>query len=671
MLASLLMSALIPVLLPVQEPTNAEKFAEDFSKAVKLHENSDMDRALRRYKDEAVVMFMNKAEVRALNPIGELNLWVDSFTASWERVFHSDFARKYDRYLQMMDSTRRTAREKLRNGFLPSVNRAQGEALASRKGSDWQLVRQDAVQLALAFAEVSDLYHEAFAYHLLGNAWHPDHTDDDDGDAQKALDAYEKFIAARERLELTHDTYYDSVKKAAVDLRARLGIADPSTGEVGEKKISRFEIQPIPEMDWIDIELRSGFEEKPSKLSHFCDLADSNKLNWMITGLAAIDSQAELRGFEPKVFIKRIGRNEFVVEGGADASESFKISPKPTRVEFERLVDGQKIPHAMMFAGGTEREPIYGRELNLSIHETGATVFYRSIALRTAKTPFGQLTLWDHTGDGQFGYSKLAVVGAVGMPRGDFMYRLDGISLGKAKASVPYCRWFQDAKGVWYELKNPDLLLGDKLSIRPVAPLTGKVSVLIKGIKDAKLEQLLLVSQTRQTKHLVVNVANSKGVDVPIGRYQILQGIMRGKKGQELLILPSTMPRTIDVQEGEVIEISLGGEFKLAVKPAETQDQNGKLILDGQTLHVVGTNGERYVRFVGEPLFDAEVQVKGKKKAGTTFAKPSGQQMNDDFAYTYYPLDAVIPLLDNLEYKILIKKHSWFKKLDSGWISHN
>lgn len=672
MLVSLLMTVLMPVLVTAQEPSKADKFAADFGKAVALRESGDMDRALRRYKEEAIVLFIDKAESRAINPINQLNLWVDSFTASWERVFHSDFARRYDRYLQMMDSARRQAREKLRGGFLPAVNRAQNEALASRKGSDWVQVRVDAAQLAKYFKEVSDLYHEAFAYHLLGNAWHPDHTDDDDGDAGMALDAYNKFLSARETLQLTHDIYYDSVKKTAAELRARLGIVDPDTGEVGERKISRFEIQPAADAEWIEVELAPSMDDSYGKVAHFCDLADEDKLNWMITGLKGVDSSAALRGFDPQVLIKRTGLNEFVLNGGGADSKPFKISPKAVSVSFERLVDGQAFPHAMSLSGGNEREDIYGRSLNFAVFESGATVFYRSIAVRKGKTPFGTLTIWDHDGDGGFGYSKLAVTGSVGMPRNNLIYRLDGIMLGKGKVSSPYCRWFQDAKGAWYEIKNPDLRDGTKLSLLPLAPKTGTVKVSLKGIKGLQLQSLLLVSETSQTKNLLVNVANKKPVSVPIGRYKLLQGIMRGKKGEELLILPSaSSPRQINVQEGEQVLLELGGEFKLTVDKAADQDQAGKLILDGQTLMVVGAGGERYVRFVGEPLFDAEVQVKGKRKANTTFEKPTGETMNSDFAFTYYPMNATIPAFAGMEYRIIVPKHAWFRKLSSGWISHN
>ncbi|MCH2112652.1 MAG: hypothetical protein MK213_07320, partial [Planctomycetes bacterium] len=288
MLASLLLATVLPLnasAFPQQD--RAEEFSVAFEKALKFNERADLDKAIRKYKNEGISLFLAKVDARAAAPSPELNRWVDGYIASWERVFRTEFASRYDRYLQLMDSTRRSARGQLLREVLPGINAAHIEALNSKNETDWVLIRRDARQLADNFAGVSDLYYQSFALNILGNAWHPEYTTGD-GDGMKALAAYEECLAVRKKLGLTQDIFHENILLISRELRALLGLPEPGARPEGEKKVSRFTIPVEGEGAWTSIPLESTLEAKPGSVAHFNDLADDGKITWKITGIGSV-----------------------------------------------------------------------------------------------------------------------------------------------------------------------------------------------------------------------------------------------------------------------------------------------------------------------------------------------------------------------------------------------
>jgi hypothetical protein len=127
-------------------------------------------------------------------------------------------------------------------------------------------------------------------------------------------------------------------------------------------------------------------------------------------------------------------------------------------------------------------------------------------------------------------------------------------------------------------------------------------------------------------------------------------------------------PYFVDVREPkaegepEIAKIELGAPFKLH---ADFAMEGKTAVVDGRTLHIVGRHGERYVRFIGAPLFGVEVDAKGAK--GTKLAMPSNDDAAADWERLFYPMDAKLELKSNAKPVITLslKKHPWFGKLSN------
>ncbi|KAA3607785.1 MAG: hypothetical protein DWQ01_11910 [Planctomycetota bacterium] len=666
----ILFSALRPTWAAPQEDT--AEFKKAFEAALAVKDNKGMDRALRRHKEAAINVFRGKAEARSLAPGKQLNIWLDGFIQSWDRTFRSDFARNYDRYLQLMDSRRRKTRDRLVVGPVTQINTLHIRAINEKSQSLWLQVHREIDLLIANLEKVGDLYFIAFAYNIKGNSYNPVFNDES-GDYEKSLAAYEKVLENRKKLELTQDRFFSDVKGQVDEIRARLGIADPETGEVRERKIHPEEIQPIEGAEWVEVSMKNGKEKKPGSIQHSCDQADMHRLSWFLTSFGKVGDSSELPFIEPKVRLKRVAALKFVLEAGAEPSEEFRLSDKPVVVEYQRKHENGTIDtHALMLAGGNEQDVFQGANLNLKSAENGGPFFFRGIATRNSKTPYGELTLFDTNADGKFGYEKMALVGANGLPENQFLYRYDGILLGKSKHSQPFGPWIANDKGDWFQVQMTDFASGSAIKLLPVKPNLGTVKVSMKGLKGPKLTSLVLSSTSSHCKGLVVDVMAAKRgtMDLPIGRYVVLQGLIQDqKKGWEALIFPPQkgkgLPIYVEIEQDQTTEVKLGAPFHLGI---QHEYGNNSLTLSGRTLEVVGNLGERYLRIVGEPLWDMEVQLKGAK--GEDFGGSGVDDINKEWGRAYYPPDKIVSFSPGKKpsFRLYLKKHPWFGQLTSEWV---
>jgi hypothetical protein len=390
---------------------------------------------------------------------------------------------------------------------------------------------------------------------------------------------------------------------------------------------------------------------------------------WPLLGIGKVDSSSTVPFVEPAVTLKRVSAAKFVLEAGAGPSKEFLLLAKPVVVPYKRRhADGSTSEHALMLAAGNQQDPFQGLSLNLEISDIGGNVFYRTVATRQAKTPFGTLVIYDLNNDGSFGWDELKLSGAHGLPAEQYLYRYDAVTLGRARHSVVYSRWIPDAKGRWYELSMDEHQRAESLKLRPVVPHLGTVRVEFQGARGVRLASVVLVSTLRQTRGLRVELMRKRGkpVEVPIGRYQFEQGLLAGKKGECALVFPPVgAPLYVDVEEGQTATLALGAPFRLA---ADVRLEGDKLTVIGRSVHVVGQAGERYCRLVGAPLFDVDVLVKGGSKG--RLAGSANEDVNKEWGRLYYPADAVLPLRagKDPEWRMVLRKHPWFGNLDSGWL---
>ncbi len=651
-----------------QNDPKQKELRDKFAEAVHLGDQAQMDKLIRRYSTVAPATFISQADLRVLDPSKDLDLWVDSFIEAWNRAKHSEFARNYDRYLQRLDPERREAREKLTTEKTPELIQLQTDAIGSGKAEDWRLVQTYASDFLQAIQGTGDLYFISFACHVLGNAWNTAVTDA--GDDRKALEYYEKFMQARTRLDLVHDAEFAEVKKLARGARARLGIPDPESGKVEKPEYPAEMIQPVDGAEWKVVKLKPGAETRVGKIVHPSDLADAFPPTWKLGGVGKRGESNVLAGLDPEVTIKRIDLQHFVLDCGGETTKEFKITTKPQVILYKRKhADGKVDQHALMLAVGTEQDPFQGAEVNLAPTDNFVTIMWRSAATRSSKTPFGTLTLFDLNCDGHFGYDENPPAGIVGIWKNAEEKwlrtpRFDAVLLGKGKHSFPFSHWIPGPKDQWYELVVEDKATGETARLIPVAPHLGTLEVQVKGVKILKPVSLVFQSQTKPTKGLVIDVAFNRklALPVPIGEYVFVQGILRGPKTQEAIILPGDVPIKVQVEEGKTETLVLGAPFHL---DARTEIKDGTLTVDGKTLHVLGSKGEFYTHLVGAPLSGTELLVKGGKTK--KMRASTADEIAKDWYSAYYPqnVEVKVPPGGKTIFRLFLKKHPWFGKLES------
>jgi hypothetical protein len=670
MLSGLLL-CLTALLIPQQDAK--VEFQKRFNQALKVNDRVAMDRSISKYKVKALEVFLDRAETTKWG-----HPWLEEFSNSWKRVHRSEFPSIYSQYISSLDAATEERRSKAIFRLIP-LFQLNADATSSRKGEDWQKLVEilEPGGLMLEFMELDDKYYLATCNSFLVNCYNKEYRDEG-GDLFQAFKAAESFTKLRDELQYKNDPTYSNVRKILINLRAELGIEDPDGKAERVAKESPFTIHDVEGEDWVDVPLRFFIEKKPGKIQHPSDIADSDRINWRYMGVSKEGDKAVVLpayggedvlfgGPRGQVFLSRIKANKFQIEAGADPSEEFSLALKPKLIQFDqKLSDGTTIPQALWVAGGSEADMLQGQQVNSGLNPDGGLMFFRNAAARSGKTPFGDLTLYDYDGDGSFGRLPVRVAGSVAMPSGKYYNRFDSITLGGMKIALPFSRWVTDRKGSWFELEWEPVGNLEKVRIKKVAPTLAPLTVSFKGPKGLKLVSMVLRSETSKTKGLYLDVTGKGPHQLPIGRYQVVQGLMRGKDDVECIIQPpSDIPFTIMIEKGEENRLDFGGPFKLYADPVVA---DGNVGIDRESLKVVGIAGESYMMPLGAPLRGIEVQIKGGKSFELVDA--DAEAIAKDWHEAYFPVSgtAPVPKSGKVEIKLSLKKHPWFGKLSSDWI---
>ncbi len=670
MLSGLLL-CLTALLIP-QQDAKAD-FNKRFNQALKVNDRVAMDRAISKYKIKALEVFLENAERTKWG-----NPWLQEFANSWKRVNRSDFPMIYSQYLTNLEPEMSERRGMAISRLIPLFE-MNAVATKSRKGEDWQKMVEvlEPGGLMLEFMEVGDLYYLSTCNSFLANCYYSEHRETG-GDDFQAFKAAENFIKQRKELQYTNDPTFSNVEGMMENLRATLGIEDPEKKHERAAKESPYTIHDMEGEDWHEIPMDFHVEKKPGKVQHPSDIADLDRINWRYMATGKIGDKIGMPaayGGEDVLFcgprgpitLMRVKANKFQLDAGGLLSEEFSLSTKPKLLKFDqKLTDGTILPQAIMVAGGSEGDMLQGIQVNAGLNDNGGLMFYRNAAARTGKTPFGNLTLFDFDGDGSFGKFPARVAGSVAMPREKYYNRFDSITLGNMKNALPFSRWITDRKGNWFELEWKDQGHLESLRIKKVQPTLAPLKVSFKGPKGLKLVSMVLRSESSKTKGLYLDVAGKSPLEVPIGRYQVVQGLLRGKDGHECIIQPPTdIPFTILVERDEENKMDFGGPFKLYADPVV---EGGNVSINRESLKVIGIAGESYMMPLGAPLTGVVVDVRGGKSF--ELVEAAGEAVAADWHEAFFPVSGTtpVPKSGKVEIRLSLKKHPWFGKLSSDWI---
>jgi hypothetical protein len=643
------------------DPVEVAEFTRAVFAAEEVGDYKAMQEALRKHKEDAILAYIRRIESRLNAELPEIEKWVDVFKSTWEDTYRTNFAKNYDRYMQRLSPKQRSLRATLLARDYLQVEAGHNEIMNSQSG-DWKGTVVDAESLAESFMILGDLYNSARAYYFLGNLYNPSYYAHDDASSQKAYDAYLAARAARDKLGLRQDKFYPKLNIVIGELEEVLGEHEK---EVEKEKVKET-AETIPLLEGgitYTANAVASIEKSGSKLVHASDAYDEDHYSWLRAALPAVGESIAIPGVTPAVNLLRIGDIEFQLEAGCDPSEEFKLTTNAQVIDVMRKHEnGTEYSYSIEIQGGGEDSTYQGIKINLMPTATTGTYFYRTPSVREFDTALGLVKIYDTNVDGHFGYTELKMAWCEGLLPDELFWRPDALTIGKQNHSQPFNRFVVDKKGQWYEVLLDSPVNPYALSLVPVQPILGELSFSYKGVKKVKPLSVLIASESPATKGLVIDLmALPKKKMVPIGRYRFLQARFGGKNGVEALVLPdpnNVMLFDVEAESESIPELFIGGKFDFATK--STLDGTA-LNISGRDLHLVGDNGERWLRFAGEPFFDVELLVKGLKPS--VLAMPSDDEASELWDRFFYPMAASLELrkaTTEVDVTLSYKKHPWF-----------
>jgi hypothetical protein len=646
-----------------QDPVKVEEFTRVVFEAEEVGDTKAMQAAMREFKEDAILAFIGRVERRLNEDSLELEKWVETFKELWVDTYSTNFAKNYDRYIQRLSSSQRNQRLEILQRSFPELSRLHLEALKD-DGTGWALAVERANQLVQTFTDLGDLYYLSLTHNIVGNLYNPNYYKERAADSQKAFDAYSAALAARDKLGLRQDKFYQDTKLVLKELRDVLGDHEEDVA-AEDAKDTRETIPVNDELNEASATVQHGIAKAKSKLVHASEAYDEDTYGWLRGTLPAVGQGIAIPNIEPVVNFVRIDTSSCRLEAGAKPSKEFKLSSSVQVINVMRLHDdGVERPYAIEFTVGSEESTYQGVKINLIPTDSGGAYFYRSPALATFDTDYGTVTVYDTNVDGKFGYSPMELAWCEGLLPNEWFWRPDSVTLDKQKIAQPFSRYIVSKKGEWYEVKLNSFLNPESLTLIPVSPVLGELQFRYKGVKKLKPLSVLIASESSATKGLVIDLmALPKKKLIPIGRYKFLQARFGGKDGEEALVIPDpNKVMLFDISgDGEAPELFIGGDFEIATA---IKLDGTTLTVDGRSLHLVGDNSERWFRFVGAPLFDTEVAVSGAKPV--TLALPTTDEVSELWDRFFYPMAASLELRKSateVDVTLSFKKHPWFGNL--------
>ena len=643
-------------------------FLATWNTAQKTQDVAALSKLLRKNRELAVQIFLDRAPQRLDRDIEEFDIWVDDFVGGWSETYHSDFPEIYDGFLQMLSPRARFNRLGLTTQNFVQTSILFTKALNSKTVRDWDLLHLSAKALLADLEAIGDLYFGSKTAMLVGYGY-LEGFNPEGKDQVLALEFLAKAVSFRDKLGYTQDLEYAEMKKQVVQLQMFINGGAVATADAAPTATG---IALAEGSEWVSAPLKHAIPKKPTKVAHACDLADDHRLSWRRNSGGGVGKEPVLLAndfLKPAVYLVRLGLTKFALKCGNNQSSEFTLKERPAMVSVIRdFGSGHSRPFTVWIATGNEKEAIFMSETNLAPNEASVPIFWRVVDSLEAKHSFGAVTLFDLDCNGEFGGDAPGFdpFGSWGcLPSIDALYRSDGVLLGAAKQSMPWSRWLPDSKGNWFELQLDDPLQAKEVKLRPVTPVLGRVKYSLKGVKKLKLQSLIIESTTAETKGLVLDLLTLKGKapGIPVGSYRVVQGRMVEKKGGEVLIVPPKTGLRFTILADEETTLELGAPFQFAAT-VETTDNISTVL--GNTLRVVGKAGEQYFRFVGAPLHGIELSAKGAKDS--VMPAPSGLEVYNAWNRLYFPNNGVLEFSkpsSEPKIRLTLKKHPWFGKLDT------
>ncbi len=677
------------------QQTPAAQFRADFSKGIELADDKMVDKAVKRAPGEALRFYEDIYQEKQAGK-ESAHAQVLALQNSWKRLFENgDTLERLDRWLSGADQTRlqslRSSRDnewKVWSDYSDRVAKGVVRADHQKSLENYLIVANNAVLLGHA-VHLANLYQTAA---VIANKV-PERTLDD---RRAALGICEQFLEARKSWNFTFDEHYlrhvEYVKaeKGRIEEEAKKGDKrkaegyDPNAkgidslvmaGAVEQKHAFKFEA--LPNLDELEYGPRNG------------PVAPL----WQLVSLAEAGTSRVIPGFKRReLYLARTALSKYAVsllsndnKGAVEVEVNNKFKVSTFWLDAEK-----KLPYAMGFWIGSDREMINEAECNYETSEKVANVYFRSAAswkgvLGTEPVVFYDDNCSGNPGDGNPMDPQFKSMLLGDSEQGTVVPMFDSMRIGKGPRQ-PYSEFIKLPTG-WHYMKKAN---GDEVGLRPLNPeyvKTGKIKLVWNGPKPTAPVQLV-VQGSGDYKTAVFDLASGKEIEVPAAQYSVIFGRLLSGKGprSQTAALYQGNSKPFTVEPGKVFELKMGGPFVLQF--VRRGDENSSI--DATKILVAESSGCVMGEWHGislacEVLAAKEADGKGQKVVGK-FVRFTDPELVNKAAAKHSTLGlqaACFPMPDNyrdgelvlavkpgapgMKLALFIKKHPFFGPMQSPW----
>jgi hypothetical protein len=652
------------------EDTSPE-FREKFKKAMQTGSKAETQKLVKAEPEPAIELAIACGEKLLGQPTDEDKAMLKELGDAWKAVSKSEFVRKIEEYYSTLEGQKKKDRQELKERFVAAQRELEGD-LSTKEGLALANLTDEIEILAAGFEEVGDDF-------WCGRAWsayaslYDEELRGPSADLPRARKGYQNAVDAYVRIELKDKDQAHAAKRLAA--LAATKTQEPKPPPPPPDK-------DAPAAPGLDANASSGaaivvpltFDVLPAVDAYQrpCYECDEVYQIWSAVGLKAKGSSGNFPYYDAAPVVVRVGSSDVRLDLDRDGQGDEKLPLTNTLVPFKCAFQVNGVPRQWAFFAmtGIEKDNYQGIEVNLAPTDGQMTIYTLSAASVVGTVEGTPVRILDDFPDGNY-TTRPQTWGNPGLTRDNFQPEMDSIVIGASKRARPWSD-VQEIGGKWYRLEvNTE---GTELKATPMTPPTGVLKLAYKG---GTAPAWVVVKNMAEGQHLYFDLVEggAKGVNVPVGNYQLFYGeVRKGKKRQieKLVILPSKTPPMYSVKSGETTVVELGApygfDFRL-VKDGE------KVTVEGQTVAIVGAKGERYERpWNCVPKPEVSWRKKGTKngtKADHMKLVLDSQSITDHgWPAAWLPLDFSFEARgagEGVEVQLVDKKHDLLGKIESEW----
>ncbi|MFT4542757.1 MAG: hypothetical protein ACI835_005226 [Planctomycetota bacterium] len=633
------------------------EFRTQFHASLRTKDVKKMGTLIRQYNNEAIDYVIETAEAIANAPNDTFFERMDGLRQGWRDSIKTDFVDNMERYFSLLDPAMKRERTRMKAKYFK--RRAVYVEAARKKDTPiLGVLGLEFEELGKGFEEVGDRYFASDSWSIMGQCY-DEHLRGNEADLIRACIGFKGCIDQRDAIDLQDRLYKET--KPRLDWLLANGFGNSSEGAEGAGSS-----EPV---------VRSAAITAQLDFEIFNDLKTSTRPNYSVDDFYPMWSSLSLTAKGSSTSFSRLKASPKVLREGSanvglDLDDDGKgdtplaLKGKIATVEFELDDEIGKRKWACQYITGLEKDFYQGMQINLQPTDNFMTIYLAPAASLVGELNGTKIRIIDEDLDGIYG-GPHASWGNVGITGGKFQPEFDSVLVGKEKMARPWSR-LQQIGDQWYEFEIDGS--GLALSATPIELQTSTLKLKYKGGKPT----YMIVKGSAKFEDCFFNIT-SKGTEVPVGRYELYVGELRkGKKLQAVkaLILPGETTQRWNAEVDKTTEIELGAPYGFDFSFTAEGDE---VIVDGKSVCIIGTGGERYDRPWGcVPRPEASARKAGSKRGG----KPEKMGIvtnltdgNHTYADSWRPLTVTVgkKAADTVEVQLTEKKNKLFGKIESKW----